>query len=371
MMRQMLIAGAAVAASLATMSSASAVEPSRPAAKPAFTFSALKALTPEAARAKVEAWLKSVDKYDAKAVDAIMKDESRQLVDRVADALALGHSEAEATLATARKPDAPAPTEVPGFLKDAGQDSFFRTNIGLAYAKALSAKRVYEEALAALAAGEPEKAVDPATFYFYKAVTEQALIKKDQSLASISRLLDDVTDSPDRYRVVATQMFFEMLGWSADPKDLLNIEKLMDNSARRLDLSRGGEQTQDIQKKILFRLDEIIKEAENQQKQQGQGQGANGGNCPNGGKPGSGPPGGNTTQPQQNAADSVIMGGAGKGEAIEKRLKNLQDNWGTLPPDKRAQAVVEITRDLPPKYKPMIEEYFKSLNRISGFPENP
>ena len=348
--------------------SASAVEPSRP-AKPAYSFSTLKAVAPETARAKVEAWLKSVNKYDAVAVDRIMKDESRSLVDRVADALALGHADAAAALTAARK-DSTVPSELPAFLKDAKQDAFFRTNIALAYAKALSAKRVYEEALAALAAGEAEKAVDPAMFFFYKAVTEQALIKKEASIGSISRLLDDVADTPDRYRVVATQMLFEMLGWSADPKDLLNIEKLMDNSARRLDLARGGEQTQDIQKKILFRLDEIIKEAENQQKGQGQGQ-ANGGNCPSGGSPGSGPPGGNTTQPNGPAGDSVVMGGAGKGEAIEKRLKNLQENWGTLPPDKRAQAVVEITRDLPPKYKPMIEEYFKSLNRINGFNENP
>ena len=364
---RMWIAGAALTASLATMApSASAAEPGRP-VTPTYTFSTLKAVSPEVAKAKVEAWLKSVDKYNEAAVTRLLNDESKQLVDRVADALALGHSEAEAALANARKPETPAPTELPGFLKDAGLDSFFRTNVAVSYAKALASKRVYEEALAALAATEGEKAVDPSTFYFYKAVTEQALIKKPQSIGSISRLIDDVIDTPDRYRVVATQMLFEMLGWSDDPKELANIEKLMDNSARRLDLARGGDQTQDIQKKILFRLDEVIKEAENQQKGQGQGQ-SNGGNCPSGGKPGSGPPG-STTQPSQNAADSVIMGGAGKGEAVEKRLKNLQDNWGSLPPDKRAEAVVELTRDLPPQYEQMIKKYFESLNRINGFPE--
>ena len=29
-------------------------------------------------------------------------------------------------------------------------------------------------------------------------------------------------------------------------------------------------------------------------------------------------------------------------------------------------AGVEINRDLPAKYKPMIDEYFKSLNRVHG-----
>ena len=59
-------------------------------------------------------------------------------------------------------------------------------------------------------------------------------------------------------------MLVDMLSWKKDEKDLSNIVKLMDNSERRLDLSRPGKITQDIQKKIVFRLDELIKEKENQ-----------------------------------------------------------------------------------------------------------
>jgi hypothetical protein len=83
--------------------------------------------------------------------------------------------------------------------------------------------------------------------------------------------MDDVTDTPDRYKVVATLMFFEIQNWSKDEKDLANIGRLMDNSGRRLDLARGGAKTQDIQKKIVFRLDEKIKELEQQQKKKGGG----------------------------------------------------------------------------------------------------
>lgn len=356
------LTGAALTVGIASfLPTASALEPSQP-LKPTYGFSTLTAMPADAAKAKVEAWLKSVNKFDEAALTVIWQDGSRSILDRVADSLALGSADAATLLADARKPDAPAPTTLPALLSDGKQDPFFRANVATAFAKALSTKKVYEESLAALNAVEPEKVVDPATFFFYKAVAEQALIKREQSVMSISRLLDDVSELPDRYRVVATQMLFEMLAWSADPKDLSNIEKLMDNSARRLDLARGGEQTQDIQKKILFRLDEIIKEAENNCK----GGQCNGGNCPNGGtKPGSG-----TIRPNSPAPDSNIMGGRGDGKVDEKKLKNLQENWGTLPPDKRAQAVVEITRDLPAKYKPMIEEYFKSLNRIHGF-QNP
>ena len=69
--------------------------------------------------------------------------------------------------------------------------------------------------------------------------------------------------------MLATIMFIDMQSWKSDEKDLSNIVKLMDNSERRLDLGRGGKITQDIQKKIVFRLDELIKEKEAQAKSGG------------------------------------------------------------------------------------------------------
>jgi hypothetical protein len=72
-------------------------------------------------------------------------------------------------------------------------------------------------------------------------------------------------------------------------------------------------------------------------------------------------------RPNQHAADSTIMGGAGAGKVDDKRLKKLAEEWGKLPESERAKAVQEITRDLPAKFKPMIEDYFKSLNKINGY----
>ena len=66
--------------------------------------------------------------------------------------------------------------------------------------------------------------------------------------------------------MVATIMFFDMANWKKDEKDLSNIRRLMDNSEPAADQARGGKTTQDIQKKIVFRLDELIKEKENQAK---------------------------------------------------------------------------------------------------------
>ncbi len=343
----------------------SAAEPTK---KPAFGFSTLKTATPEAAKAKAKAWLESVGKFDQAAFDKVWADESRTILDRTADSLVLGNTEAAAILANVRKHDAPAPAETPSLLKDAKLDNFFRTNVVLAFAKAAASKKVYEEALEALnSVTTPEAAVDPSAFYFFKAVSEHATMRKEPATSSIIKLIDDVADAPDRYKMVATLMFFEMQNWSPDPKALSNIGRLMDNSGRRLELARAGDKTQDIQKKIVFRLDELIKEMENKNKP-GDGP-PNGGNCPGGGPPG-GPPGnqpGNQINPTQNAADSVIMGGSGAGKVDEKQLRQIAEQWGNLPPEKRAKIVDDITRDQPLKYKQMIDEYFKSLNRIHGY----
>jgi len=321
-------------------------------------FGTLKAASAEAAKAKAEAYLKAAGKYDAAAFDAVWAKDSKSVLDRTADSLVLSNTEAAAALADARKADTSAPTAVPGFLKDPKGDSFFRANVAAAYAKALAGKRVYEEALAALKAVQPEQVVEPASYYFYRAVSEHALIKRDDATTSIVRLLDDVADAPDRYKMVATLMFFDIQNWAREEKDLANIGRLMDNSGRRLDLARGGPETQDIQKKIVFRLDEVIKELENQCK----GGNCNGGNCPNGNCPGNG----GTLQPSSPAPDSKIMGGSGAGKIDDKKLREIAATWGTLPDKEREKVIAQFTASAPEKYRPMVEEYFKSLNKVYG-----
>jgi hypothetical protein len=358
-----LLAAAALSTGLLA-ADARSVAAADPVKKPTFGFSTLKAPTAEAAKARAEAWLKAAGKFDAARFNEIWSDESRTVLDRTADSLAIASPEAEAALAYVRRTDTPAPTELPALLKDAKLDPFFRTNVALAFGKAAATRKVYEEALDALgvAAAAPEVAIDPGALYFFKAVAEHATMRKDPAMGSIGKLLSDVEDAPDRYKMVATLMFFEMQNWSPDPKDLSNIERLMDNSGRRLELARAGDKTQDIQKKIVFRLDELIKELENQSKP---GQ-ANAGNCPNGGQPGN-QPGGGTINPSNPAADSNIMGGSGPGAVDEKKLRQIAEEWGSLPPEKRAKIVEDITRETPAKYKPYIDEYFKSLNRIYGY----
>ena len=59
--------------------------------------------------------------------------------------------------------------------------------------------------------------------------------------------------------------------------------------------------------------------------------------------------------------DSFGGQNGGKGEITQQKLEKLAESWGTLPEAERAKALNEITRELPPRYKEVIENYFRSL----------
>jgi len=66
-------------------------------------------------------------------------------------------------------------------------------------------------------------------------------------------------------------------------------------------------------------------------------------------------------------ADSNIATNGGEGKIDEKKLRSYEENWGKLPEAERKKIVQDVVRDLPPKFKPMIEDYFRSLNRMHGY----
>jgi hypothetical protein len=253
-------------AAVAALLLAAPVFADKPNRKDESSFGSLKAPEAAEARKQADAWLVAVGKTDAATkakVDALWASD-RPLLDKASGTLALGDGAVAKLLADARREGAIAPTEVPALLKDKTKPPFYRATLALAYGKALTIRKVYEEALEALALVGPEEAIDPSALFFHKAVCEYQLMLKDRAEASIDRLLVDVNDSPERYRMVAALMHFDMLTWQE--KDLGWIARKMGNIQRRLDLERGGKKTQKEQKEVLVRLDEMIKELENKQK---------------------------------------------------------------------------------------------------------
>ena len=227
------------------------------------SFSLLRAPAPETARSQAQDWLKGVGKTDAatmKSFEQIWSGD-RPLLDKVASTLALGDPAAAKLLQDARDPDAAAPTSVPNLIKDQKLPVFYRANLGLAYAKALANRKVYDEALEAFKKIRGEDVVDPASYFFHRAVTEHALMMRSEADDSIDRLLIDVMDAPVRYKMVGVLMHYDMAAWQ--DKDLDWIARKMGVIKDRLDLTRGGPKTRAMQREVLVKLDEMIKELEN------------------------------------------------------------------------------------------------------------
>jgi len=335
-----------------------AAEPATKPIKELASFGTYQAPKAEEAKAQALEWLKSVGKTDAasqQAFEAIWSTD-RPLLDKVTATLVLGDARVAALMAEARDVNAPAPTNTPALVKDLKLPAFFRANLGLAYAKALCNRKVFDETIETLKVIKPEQVVDPSAYFFTKAVAEFTLMLKKEAEDSALRLLDDVTDAPERYRMVAALMHFDMLTWQ--DKDLGWISRKMNVIKDRLDLTRGGEKTRKMQKEVLVRLDEMIKELENKQKQSSS---SNGGSCPSGGPPSQGgPPQG--SQSSSPAQESGLPNGQMPGQIDPKRLKEVADVWGTLPEKDRARIMQELTRDLPEKYRDAIQTYLKQIS---------
>src|SRR5438876_9947977 len=167
------------------------------------SFGRLQSPSAEAVRGEALGWLKETGKADAaglKQFEAIWNSDAA-VIDRVADTLALGDDTARKLLADARDPATAAPTALPAPIKNSNANAFYRSNLALAYAKALSNRRVHEEALDALRLIKPESVVDPAGYFFIRAVAEHALLLKNEAFRSIVGVVEDVADAPDRYKI--------------------------------------------------------------------------------------------------------------------------------------------------------------------------
>src|SRR4051812_29832427 len=173
-------------------------------------------MTAEAAETKLAAWLKDVGKLDANKdkLKAIWKNNERSILDRVADSFALGDPIAAKLLDEGRNAAGSAPIVVPATFKDEKLSAFYRANLGLIYARALTHRRVYEEALDTLKLFNPEQVVDPAAYLFHRAVCEHAMLRKPEATKSIMRLLHEAVNlAPERYKTVAALMLVDMQTW--------------------------------------------------------------------------------------------------------------------------------------------------------------
>jgi hypothetical protein len=117
----------------------------------------------------------------------------------------------------------------------------------------------------------------------------------------------------------------------------------MNDVRRRLDLGRGGKKVRGVEDGIIESLDKIIKKLEEQAAAAAAASGMQ-----------------DNIRSSKPAPDSVPMGGKGPGEIVKKNFGKEFD-WGHLPPKEREEALQRISRDFPPHYRELIEQYYRRL----------
>jgi hypothetical protein len=264
-----------------------------------------------------------------------------ELLEVAASAFALGDDRANQLVELCRRPRSHPLLPDQSWLAEPDLPKFEQTNLRLYYGRWLAQQNLFDESMEQLEGLPVEEVIDPATLLFYQAVSYHRLLRRDEGLKCVHRLLDDVSDSAARYTAVARLMEADLQ--TLEEESLDHIARRMQDIERRLDLGRPGPKTRAVEEGVIASLDKLIKELEEQQQQQQQQASAGG-----------------SLAPQTPASDSRILGGSGRGETTRRNLGDTS-GWGSLPPKERQDALQQIGKDFPSHYRDAVEQYFRRL----------
>ena len=272
--------------------------------------------------------------------DSLHSDSAERL-DVVIDGIALVRSDIRRLRDQLRERYDSPTVLVPEFDFDSvTENSFVANHAALFYGRWLAQHKFYDEALERLESVSLNEVLDPAALLFYRGLMEHQLLKKERCLATVNRLLENADSIARRYSVVGRLMIADIEQMKADSLD--EVARLMSDVGRRTGLNRSGKRVREQEKEVIQKLDKLIEDLEKQQQQQQQAAA----------RSGKGP-----TQPLKT---SQIAGGGASGEVKTKPMDE-GGKWGDMPPAERAAALAEMSKDMPPHYRAVIEEYFRRL----------
>lgn len=301
-------------------------------------------------RLEILQWLaqSGVDEATARSVTALWADaatlqssSSADLLDRVVDSFALGDA-AIRELVDASRAGEIAP---PPVLEGIRGEPFFRDHVRLWHARWLTQHRFYDEAQNLLDPIEPQRLVDPAGYFFCRAVCAHQLLDAAAAEDSLALLLNHTVNVPRRYRAVAEMMQEELAAW--EDAGMPQVARVMSDVHRRLDLGRSGDRTQEQEQRVVSLLDKLLEEMEQQQQQQQGGQGGSGQS--QGNRPGT-----------QGAADSSVKGSTAEGIADRRKLTE-NGAWGMLDDQAEARARELIRQQFPANFLDAISRYTQKI----------
>jgi len=220
----------------------------------------------------------------------------------------------------------------------------FRNQVQQFRARWLVQHRFYDEALPALTELTPETVVDPAGLLFYRAICQSQLSKRREALDSLSLLLNNTSDVPQRFGVVAQMLQKELASQKDDGMN--KVTQLMQDVERRLDLGRSGQQTHDQEQAVIAARDQLLQDMEDQKKKQNSG--------------GGGGDGSQQQQSTQGAGQSAIRKGSSTGEADSKELSK-NGEWGSVDQKTEAKARELILKTFPSNFLDQIGRYTRKM----------
>ena len=135
-----------------------------------------------------------------------------------------------------------------------------------------------------------------------------------------------------------------------EPESIGDVVDLMTYCGRRLNVVDAGPVVQERQDRIVELLDQMIKDAEQQESSSsssgGSGSSNQGGNSPQSPMPQSSLPGG---------------GGPGGAEMRGSRRANPGEIWGAMPPAERERVLQALRDSFPQRYRRLVEQYYEEL----------
>ena len=275
-------------------------------------------------------------------IESNVSDELKNRLELVLDLIQIVKPEFESIRISASKPR--HDLEVPNFSSVFGnpnEHAFVISHTRLLAGRWFVQNEMYDEALDELGQLALTDVLDPATLLFSRALAQHQILKRDDCLATIDKMLEHEHEIPRRYLIVGKLMAADLKPLESD--SLNEVSRIMNDIRRRQSLYRSGKIVRSQEEEVIEKLDKLIEDLEAQRQQQMEQASSSSG-------------------PSTPMQDSRRAPGLGSGEvANEEILEGGQ--WGDLPPAERAAALAEMAKDLPPHYRAVIEEYFRQLAR--------
>ena len=184
---------------------------------------------------------------------------------------------------------------------------------------------------------------------FYMAVCLGQNRDKEKAIVAAQRFLDDYPDAPARYRRAMEQMKTELVQEWESP--LYDLAGRMNHVASKIKGGDTGKETQGKQKEIVSIIEELIKNAE-QQENQGNGSGKGGGG---------GPPRGNQKSSSPATQSKLPSGASRVGKLGKKPRTKAGDKWGEMRDKEREEVLQALKEKFPDRYRELLEQYHKAL----------